>query len=252
MAEDQTVIRLPEGWGGDPLSDFMQAAFKNSLATFVQKKSVFGLLLKIEEEFQRCNGNLDHSGDPLLPSLLHRSHSAFLASCRLSMSGQATETFPLLRSCLEYALYALHIKMNPTLAEVWLARHESEISLQKVKSSFQLKRIMKTLLDCDAELHSEIHQLYEQTIDFGGHPNQRGVFSSIRVWDEGDETVVRSQSLHGDTPALRHSLNTTALVGLNSLMVFRIVFKERFDQMGISTSIDSLKRTVQQHVSSRS
>lgn len=102
-------VPLPDGWGEDPLADVMHAAFVNSLATFVHKKKAFGFLSKVDGAYRTLEKSLHNfSGGPLFPALLYRSYCAFLASCRLSMRGQATETFPMLRSCLEYALYALH------------------------------------------------------------------------------------------------------------------------------------------------
>ena len=244
MAKRKTEIPLPSRWADDPLSEFIQAAFKNSLATFVHKKHAFDLLLKIDGVFRTIGENLDNAGSPLVPSLLHRSHSAFLASCRLSMSGQAVETFPLLRSCLEYALYALHINENPVLAEVWICRHENEESLRKAKRSFKHVRVMQTLLNSNAALHSDLTKLYERTIDFGGHPNERGVSSSAAMRTEGGVVAIRNQFLHGDSLALDHALKTAAQISLGSLMVFRLIFRERFDQLRISETIDSLGRVL--------
>ena len=124
-------------------------------------------------------------------------------------------------------------------------RRTNDVSLRKARKDFQNKAVMETLRTYDAELHSEASRLYEESIDFGAHPNHRGVASSARMWKEGDEIVVRNQFLHGDSPALRHSLKATAQVGLNSLMVFRLIFRERFDQLGISEIIESLKREEQ-------
>lgn len=112
MAKHGTAILLPPGWAGDSLSDFIQAAFTNTLATFIRKRNDFDLLLRIDGAFKNAGDNLHKADTPLAVLLLHRSHSAFLASCRLAMSGQAAETFPVLRSCLDYALYALHINDN--------------------------------------------------------------------------------------------------------------------------------------------
>lgn len=161
------------------------------------------------------------------------------------MSGQATETFPMLRSCLEYALYAVHIHGNPSYAEIWERRHESDASLAKARKCFRHKCVMETLARFDIELHKVVRQLYEQTIDFGGHPNARGVSMSMSTRFEGSEVVVRNQFLHGDSAALRHSLGCTIRIGINSLMAFRLIFKERFDDAGISDSIDALNSATQ-------
>ena len=160
------------------------------------------------------------------------------------MSGQAVDTFPVLRSCLEYALYALHINANPTFAEVWLRRHDNVEALREVKQHFKHGRVMETLLKRDAALHAQLSALYERTIDFGGHPNERAVSSSATMTREGDTAVIRNQFLHGDSLAFEHALKTTAQIGLGSLMVFRLIFRERFDLLGLRDTIDALRRVL--------
>jgi len=244
VSQSKNELPLPPRWAEDPLSEFIQDSFKSTIASFVHKKQEFNLLLKVDGVFRGISGNLDNSEDPFAPALLHRSHSAFLASCRTSMSGQAAETFPQLRSCLEYALYALHINENPTLAKDWVRRHENEESLKKAKRSFRHVNVMKTLHARDIALHNSLSELYQRTIDFGGHPNERAVSSSLEMRKEGDTTVVRSQFLHGDSAALVHALRTTAQIGLGSLLVFQLIYNERFDILDLRDTIEELKRAL--------
>lgn len=241
MSQSKNEMPLPPRWAEDTLSEFIQDSFKNTFAIFVHKKQEFNLLLKVDKVFRGISGNLDNFEDPFAPTFLHRSHSAFLASCRLSMSGQAAETFPQLRSCLEYALYALHINENPTLAKAWVRRHENEESLKKVKRSFRHVEVMKTLHARDIALHNSLSELYKRTIDFGGHPNERAVASSSERRQEGDTIVVRNQFLHDDSATLDHALRTTAQIGLGSLLVFQLIFNERFDILDLRETIEFLR-----------
>jgi hypothetical protein len=242
MSKSHKEVKLPPKWAEDSLSDFIQASFQNVLATFVNKKQAFNLLMEVDGMFKDICGNLDNTENPIVPAFLYRSRSAFLASCRLAMSGQATETFPQLRSCLEYSLYALHINDNPHLTEIWLRRHESKASLKEVKRNFRHVDVMKTLFARDAALHDSLSELYERTIDFGGHPNERAVSSSTTTRQEGEYTVVRNQYLHGgDSSALDHALLTSAQIGLGSLIVFQLIYKERFGILGLHDKIESLK-----------
>ena len=100
---------------------------------------------------------------------------------------------------------------------------------------------MKTLLARDIALHNSLSELYQRTIDFGGHPNERAVSSSSEMRQEGDTTVVRNQFLHGDSAALDHALRTTAQIGLGSLLVFQLIYNERFDILDLRDTIESLK-----------
>jgi len=241
MSQSENKMQLPPGWAEDPLSEFIQASFKHILASFVQKKRKFNLLLKVDKVFRGISGNLDDFEDPFAPNFLHRSHSSFIASCRLSMSGQVAETFPLLRSCLEYALYALHINENHALSKDWVRRHINEESLKKSRQSFSHKNVMKTLLARDISLHNSLSDLYQRTIDYGGHPNERAVSSSYEWRQEGDTRMVRNQLLHGDSAALDHALITSAQIGLGSLLVFELIFNERFDILDLRDTIELLK-----------
>jgi len=119
MAHHETSMSLPPRWGDDSLSSFLDMAYKNVLATFVRKRRGHGvdLLIRIDQSFLRVGENLVNPSDTLGAVLLLRSHSAFRAACSLSMSGQVTEAFPVLRACLEYSLYALHINRQPDLGE---------------------------------------------------------------------------------------------------------------------------------------
>lgn len=244
MSQSENKMQLPPGWTEDHLSEFIQDSFKNILASFVLKKQEFNLLLKVHSVFRGISGNLDDFGDPFAPNFLHRSHSSFIASCRLSMSGQVAETFPLLRSCLEYALYALHINENPTLSKDWVRRHKNEESLKKSRQSFSHRNVMKTLLARDITLHNSLSDLYKRTIDYGGHPNERAVSSSYEWRQEGDTRMVRNQLLHDDSAALDHALITSAQIGLGSLLVFELIFNERFDILDLRETIEYLKRVL--------
>jgi hypothetical protein len=126
MARHETSMRLPPRWGDDALSSFLNQAFQNTLATFVRKRQSFEMLLRIDESFLKIGENLSNPAGILGATLLLGSHSAFRAACRLATSGQAPESFPVLRACLEYALYALHINSNEPLREVWMRRHDND------------------------------------------------------------------------------------------------------------------------------
>ncbi len=135
MAHHETSMSLPPRWGDDSLSSFLDMAYKNVLATFVRKRRGHGvdLLIRIDQSFLRVGENLVNPSDTLGAVLLLRSHSAFRAACSLSMSGQVTEAFPVLRACLEYSLYALHINRQPDLGEVWLRRHDNHMARSAVR-----------------------------------------------------------------------------------------------------------------------
>ena len=59
------------------------------------------------------------------------------------------------------------------------------------------------------------------TINFGGHPNQRGVVGSIRVTHDQDKALVTNVYLEGEGLALYHALKTTAQTGICALRLLQ-------------------------------
>ena len=234
----------PPAWGTDPLSEFMDGALANTFATFANKKKHYDLLSNVDSCFCRAALHLSDPPDLTTCFLLFRCHSAYRAACRLAVSGQAAESFVILRSCLEYSLYALHMYRNPRAAEVWLQRHDNHESTSAVKLEFTTGTVMTTLKNIDVSLHSKIKLLYDRSVDYGAHPNERAVTGSLKI--EGALRSKRYLSIycHGDGPALEHALKTSAQIGLGSLLIFRFIFPDRFAVLGISERIDRLRQSM--------
>ncbi len=165
--EDPRTLRPPPGWGDDKLTDFHTQAIRNSFASYVQMRHpAVQTLIDIDALFHKAGENLRNPPDFLGAMLLLRSHSAYRAATRLAMSGEAPETFPLLRACLEYALYAVHINRhppqgeNPGHGEIWVRRHDNDDALRRARRTFQHVAVMDTLRAADARLADQITALY--------------------------------------------------------------------------------------------
>ena len=244
MTGEHSKINLPPNWAEDPLSEFIQASFQNALATFVQKKGAFNLLSKVDEIFCGVAKHLDNIENPITPAFFHRSHSSYLASCRLSMSGQTAETFSQLRIALEYALYALHMDEQPLLTGIWIRRHDSEESIRKVRSKFSNSSVLKTLEIRDLDLKETISVLYQRAIDFGGHPNERAVSSTSDMVEEGGSVAIKVHKLSGDSDSLDHALKSTAQIGLGCILIFQLMFAPQFEKSGVLDKIRYLKNAL--------
>jgi len=244
MPNRETSLSLPPRWCDDSLSSFVDQAFRNTLATFVRKRDATQILMQLDQVYMCIGENLDNASDVIGAILLVRSHSAFRGACRMSMSGQVPEAFPSMRICLEYALYALHINLHPGLGETWIARHDNSDSLRAVRREFKYCTIIKTLQRQDNHLCSIVTQLYEKTIDFGAHPNERAITGSMEMHQGDKETRLMQIQLHGDTLSLDYVLKTTAQTGLGSLCIFQLLFKERFQILGLNSVIDRLRKRV--------
>ncbi len=234
-------LKIPPKWGEDPLSKFIEDTWHNTYATFANLKPEFTRLTAIQLAYQNIIDNLLNTPDWFAGFFLMRAHSAYLAAARLSLSGQVTEAYMVLRGCLENSLYGLHISNNPDTREVWLCRHDDEGSKKKCKNEFTAGNVFRTLVAKDKKVHKIAKYLYKSTIDYGAHPNEIGMLSMMRKKQDENQINFMVDYLTGDSLPLRLGLKMTARVGVCSLFIFKLVFKERFDILGISKRLDKLK-----------
>ena len=110
----------------------------------------------------------------------------FLSSIRVAMSGHGAAMFPLLRTALEASCYALLTGDSVEHREIWLKRDSTPEARKFCRSKFgsavpdAAKRIQaKSWAAPNTEVW--IRQAYDEAIDFGGHPNPRGVMPYVRV-----------------------------------------------------------------------
>ena len=202
-----------------------------------RKPTPFYRLTEIDALFLRIAQNIINPRNPTATNLFYRAHSAFRAACATAMAGQVTETFVLTRSCFEYAAYALHMQENPGYDSVWWDRNQSASQKRAAISSFAPGRLRETIDKRDRRLAEVFDELYERTIDFGAHPNQSGVASSLSI-DDGPERVSIVQTyLHADGLQMDHALRTTAQVGICALRLAQFTMPEKFMLLGVQHGI---------------
>jgi hypothetical protein len=232
----------PAGWGDDKLSDFFEAVRQQQFASFANNPGgAYGVICEVDLCFVKITENLTHPKNLLGAVLLVRSHAAFRAACGTAMGTQLPETFVLLRSCLEYAAYGLHVNANPTLGETWLKRHDDADALKAMKKAFQGVEVEQTIVQTDTELGRIYKALYERTIDFGGHPNLRGVLSNMLMEESAEKRQLQPIYLHANETTVLHALKTTAQIGLCSLFLFQHVFPERFLLLQLRPKLTELR-----------
>jgi len=142
-----------------------------------------------------------------------------------------------LRAVLESALYGLHIDTHEDLWKVWLNRHVSNSDLRKCKQEFSYGKIKATLIKRSPLLAQKIDSLYESTIDFGAHPNERAVTSTTKLTRSAEKISFQTDYLAGDALSANHALKVTLQVGVGSLSIFEKMRKERFEILGASETL---------------
>ncbi|RJP64552.1 MAG: hypothetical protein C4539_14345, partial [Ignavibacteriales bacterium] len=179
---------VPRGWGDDPLSGFIELARRNTFASYSRLHVLYKLLSDIDKAYKTLTDNLINTPDWYAAWFLLGTHSSYLGGARLSLSGQTTEAFRVLRGCIENALYGFHVSRNHESFRTWLNRHNNEVSMRAVKNEFRITCLFDELESIDKKLHRISKDLYDRTIDFGAHPNERAFSSNMKIL-EGTETV---------------------------------------------------------------
>jgi hypothetical protein len=234
MASD----RVPDDWGQDSLSQFLDTAQRNTIATFVNVRHDYNRLRDINTLYADLIHNLINTPDWFSAFFLLRAHASYLGAVRLATSGQAGETYMVIRGCLENALYGLYFHRNPNSIETWLSRTDSSKAKKRVRNEFTARAMLSCLESVDPDTHRVADYLYQRTIEFGAHPNKDAVLSVLTKSDDTDAVHFQLRYLAAGAP-MALAMKTTAQVGVCSLHIFQHVFKERFEIMQLT---DRLRR----------
>lgn len=234
-------FHYPPDWGEDELTFLMEQAHRNRVATF-KNKPEFRRLIAINDCFQRVSGGWTNPQNQVAALLLIRSHSAFFAACEKAASSALADTFPHIRACLEYAAYALHIDQTPALAETWLKRHDSDPARAAVRREFSIVNLRASIKGRDRHAEEVFHRLYEESIDFGAHPNERAVTGSLEIETTDQGREFKQLWFHGDGQTLDYVLVSTARAGICALQILQNVFGARFELLSVNADLLNLRR----------
>jgi hypothetical protein len=262
---DDTALPAPPGWGDDSLSNFLETLRNNEFATFNNLRQLYHLLESTDRVFLRLGENLHFPDNILIPLFFFRAHSVFRAASRLATAGQPYEVAPLLRACLELALYAHHIDHDLRVRlddedtnglaegepspeesmpawERWLRRDDTDETRQVAQQEFSWGNVRNTLEEADPQLAERIQRNYELAIDAGAHPNPLGILASFHVEETEDHRQHITDYVFGDSLQLRAGLVLTARYGLLALSVFRLIYRHRFEILGLDQQLEEARQ----------
>lgn len=240
-------VNKPSRWGQTELTRFFDLVRENQHTTFTHFPAACAVLDDIDQAFACFVGDRLNPRNTPLSFLLYRCHVAYRAACGASMAGQKAEAFTLLRSCLEYAACALKLDKDPLALKIWLGQSNDIGSRRAAKTIFQMDRIRPVVAMTDKRLGQIFNILYFRTVKSGAHPNELVVIGRQKTESDGAHRPVQPIYPHGNSPALRHTLRSTADVGLCSLLIFQkiSVFAKSFEQLNLNKELHSLRRRVE-------
>jgi len=145
------------------------------------------------------------------------------SALRMALSGHEAATYPILRTALESACYALLITRKPELAATWSARNDGDVQRKASRKAFG-----SAVADAGAMLEVQqtsfgdfIADLYDAHIDAGGHPNPRGVIGHVHpvASAEADRRVGMGSLYPGNSLQVFRALTITAETARGVAMV---------------------------------
>ena len=162
--------------------------------------------------------------------LMLNAHASLRAAIGLSLSGQLLPVFSTLRGCVESALYAnAAMVQDKKLQSIWLKRDVDDDCRKECRSKFTAANMFRLLTQAHtAEFSERFREVYDTTIDFGAHPNNRSLLSSTRIEElNTGEHELNFAFIHGaGSFELRQSLVACAEVGLAVFFVALICFSD--------------------------
>ncbi len=232
----------PPGWGKDELSKFLQETHQQQYATFHNKKEAVARLVAIDDLFVRVSKGWVNPTSEIEAMLFLRSHAAFRAAAGEAMAGQVVESYRQCRGMMENAAYAVHIHRDPSRARVWLDRHVDEAGMKASKKAFHHDLVVESVSAANRHAGKRFEDLYQRTIDFGGHPNERSVTGSMKMIEEPERRVMLAIMLHGDDAALDMALKSVAQCAMVSLEMLQVIYNSKFEILGINAAILQLRK----------
>ena len=234
---------VPEHWGRDEITRFLDIARANQLATFANNQDAFRRYLDIDVGFRKLISDGFHHSKLWFEGLFAaRAHSAFLAAVKAVCSGQVVESYALNRVVIEQALYGFFLTRKPELRETWLKRHDDAESLRNVRRIFKISEMVEELRLVDANDADVFGELYERSIDYGAHPNERAFTQGLESRDVEDGVQLSMNYFFPLGPALDLAHKTTAQSGVCALSMYRPLMKERYDVLDLTGLLDHLKK----------
>lgn len=234
---------VPLNWAKDDLSKFLSDVQANQIATFANKPEPVAKLIEIDACFLKVATHIINPKFPVAAFMFLRCHSAFRVAVGLAMSGQM-EVFAILRNVLECAGYGLFVTTDPGLSTLWLNRHVDVETSKKMKRRFRATNVSAAVTAANRHAGERYSKLYEQCIDFGAHPNERGIMANMTQEKQSDRHIFNSIYLNRDGSQMDYGLMMTMRCGMVALEVFESVFGALYELVGVKARFLELRKGI--------
>lgn len=204
---------------------------QNEHASFAHARPWHNALSDISADLSKCSdyaiSSVLKAGDPSALLLFMTAHNQFLASARLTLSGQCLAAYPTGRAALESALYGWYLAGNPSAGPRWHDKPTDRTKLKAWNAEFKFSSLTSALSNSSEDAAKWAKYLHQTAIDFGAHPNKEALYSNMaHVRGDDGDSVLQMVFLH-EWRSL--SISTTKYVieiGMFSISLFARAFPE--------------------------
>ncbi|WP_416193377.1 hypothetical protein [Nitrobacter sp. TKz-YC01] len=185
MKEGKARVEL-----GDGLVQYMAAADETVRELRAADSPLLKALLQYDAYFRRDVWDHVSPTSAFAFVLFLNAYQMFLGAARMALSGHPAAVFPLLRTALESASYGYLMEQQPTLSEVWGNRHRSEADKRACRNAFTFDKAIKGFAHKAPDIGRLAKEAYEGAIDYGAHPNLKGVFGHVSINEDRPDGMV--------------------------------------------------------------
>lgn len=226
---------------GSALFSFYDDAFHNLMATSSNWPVETQVLEVIDDLFTEYGEIAKSTLTPQLLFFVGPCQCFFRCAAQNALAGQFLGAICLNRACLENSLYALYFARKEEDFHVWMNRNEDKKSLRKITV---IKNMLDEAMKLDPETARVADKLYEESIDFGAHPNVNGI--SVTHITETSPTNAKITFPHFQVGNLQHryGLKFTSQIGTCALKFLKSIEHDRCAVIGLETRIDALPNLI--------
>lgn len=161
------------------IQSYLTATLENAQDHASEPAQLMHMVEQMDQIFHREIFDHDIKINAVSGFLAMNAYMILLSAVRQALTGHVVTVFPVVRSALESACYAYLIAKDEAKHEIWLKRHQSDSALKKCRNTFTVKNTINELKSLSPEMAEYVMALYDASIDFGAHPNQKSVVNHI-------------------------------------------------------------------------
>lgn len=197
---------------------------------------------ELESIFRVALYNLENSGRDVFPTLfLSRTHQSFAAAGRYAMSGQFKDSYLWMRYCLEDAMHGFYFHKNPKSVFTWLKRTEGKGDAgQQGRGEFNVRTMTEVLDVAEPALGHSARELYNRTLDYEAQPVDESAPLKLDANANESNFQFNVDYLLCDSPQVKACLNAGVEVGICTILIFKSIFQETFNNAGLTNKITQL------------